>query len=232
MLQVPITPTRSQKVSESIHSPNIPQNIVVDLKSMTPRQKVFTELLQTEINFVNVLKSILHVFKKPLDDPNQMGGPLLNQTELKIIFGNLPAIYDVHLKMLTEFSHAQANWNDQFSVGDVYLKYAQDLLKAYPPYVNFYEESKATLLKCEKQNPRFYAFLKVCQSKAESGRQHLSDLLMHPIQRLPRVILLLNEILKYTEREKDHHDVSKLKMAVNKIKEVFHFRILFFFFFK
>lgn len=56
------------------------------------------------------------------------------------------------------------------------------------------------LIKCEKANPRFYAFLKVCQSKPESGRQHLADLLMHPIQRLPRVILLLTDILKQTNR--------------------------------
>ncbi len=72
----------------------------LDMKSMSPRQRVFSELVQTETNFVNVVKTILEVFKKPLDDPNQIGGQLLNQTELKIIFGNLPPIYDVHMKML------------------------------------------------------------------------------------------------------------------------------------
>ena len=101
------------------------------------------------------------------------------------------------------------------------MKYADDLLKAYPPYVNFYEDSKQMLLKCEKANPRFYAFLRVCQSKPESGRQHLADLLMHPIQRLPRVILLLTDILKQTQKEKpDHKDIRQLEMALNKIKEV------------
>ena len=45
-------------------------------------------------------RSVLHVFKRPLEEPDQKGGQLLNQTELKIIFGNLPPIYDVHMKML------------------------------------------------------------------------------------------------------------------------------------
>ena len=81
-------------------SPLTSVSSALDLKSMSPRQRVFNELVQTETNFVTVLKSILQVFKKPLDDPNQIGGPLLNQTELKIIFGNLPPIYDVHMKML------------------------------------------------------------------------------------------------------------------------------------
>ena len=218
LLKVPDGPTPAQVLSQEASSPG---HQVLDLKSMSPRQRVFNELVQTETNFVNVLKSILQVFKKPLDDPNQIGGPLLNQTELKIIFGNLPPIYDVHMKMLADFTHAQANWTDSFSIGNVYLKYAEELLKAYPPYVNFYEDSKNMLIKCEKANPRFYAFLKVCQSKPESGRQHLADLLMHPIQRLPRVILLLTDILKQTKKEKpDHKDIGNLDKAMTKIKEV------------
>ena len=56
----------------------------------------------TKINHTNffILRSVLHVFKRPLEEPDQKGGQLLNQTELKIIFGNLPPIYDVHKKML------------------------------------------------------------------------------------------------------------------------------------
>ena len=52
---------------------------------------------------MNILKTILDVFKKPLEDPNQAGGELLNATEMRIVFGNLPPIYDVHAAMLEEF---------------------------------------------------------------------------------------------------------------------------------
>ena len=96
LLQVPMETTASV-ASSMASSPS--QHL--DLKSMSPRQRVFNELVQTETNFITVLKTILQVFKKPLDDPNQIGGPLLNQTELKIIFGNLPPIYDAHAKMLS-----------------------------------------------------------------------------------------------------------------------------------
>ena len=136
LLQVP----NLESVASSMASPSS-TSVHLDLKSMSPRQRVFNELVQTETNFVNVLKTILHVFKKPLDEPENQS-VLLNQTELKIIFGNLPPIYDVHMKMLAEFHQAQKNWTDDFSIGNVYLKYADVLLKAYPPYVNFYEDSK------------------------------------------------------------------------------------------
>ena len=76
---------------------------MMDFRNMTARQQVFHELVQTEANYTAILKTILDVFKKNLDDPNLKGGQLLNQTEIKIIFGNLPPIYDIHSKMLAEF---------------------------------------------------------------------------------------------------------------------------------
>ena len=73
---------------------------------MTPRQQVFHELVQTEANYTAILKTILDVYKS-LEVSNPVGGQLLNQTEIKIIFGNLPPIYDIHSKMLAEFYHVR-----------------------------------------------------------------------------------------------------------------------------
>ena len=41
------------------------------------------------------------------------------------------------------------------------LTQSKDLVKAYPPFVNFFEMSKETIQRCEKLKPRFHAFLKV-----------------------------------------------------------------------
>ena len=38
---------------------------------------------------------------------------------------------------------------------------ADDFLRVYPPFVNFFEMSKETLAKCDRTYPRFHAFLKV-----------------------------------------------------------------------
>lgn len=35
------------------------------------------------------------------------------------------------------------------------------MLKAYPPFVNYFEQTKETIAKCDKTNTRFHAFLKV-----------------------------------------------------------------------
>lgn len=77
---------------------------------------------------------------------------------------------------------------------------------------------KETLIQCDLQKPRFHAFLKICQSRPECGRQSLQDLMIRPVQRLPSISLLLNDILKHTP--KSNPDYKKLDDALKAIKEV------------
>uniref|UniRef100_A0A3Q2HMZ8 Epithelial cell transforming 2 n=1 Tax=Equus caballus TaxID=9796 RepID=A0A3Q2HMZ8_HORSE len=110
------------------------------------------------------------------------------------------------------------NWDESKSIGDIFLKYSKDLVKTYPPFVNFFEMSKETIIKCEKQKPRFHAFLKINQAKPECGRQSLVELLIRPVQRLPSVALLLNDLKKHTAEE--NPDKSTLEKAIGSLKEV------------
>ena len=190
------------------------------MKPTTARQHVFHELVQTETNYLNILKTILEIFKKPLEEFQDQAGQFLNQTEINLIFGDVPPIYEVHAKMHNEFVAALNSWKDDFSVGDVYLKYADELLKAYPPFVNFFEEAKRTILECDKTKPRFHAFLKRCQSKPECGRQTLAELMIRPVQRLPSVTLLLKDLLKHTKKDRDHKDTPALEAAIAKLDDV------------
>ena len=73
-----------------------------------------------------------------------------------------------------------AEWQESTSIGAVLLKQVRqkplilsistsslslpqsdDLLRVYPPFVNFFEMSKEALARCERVYPRFHAFLKV-----------------------------------------------------------------------
>ncbi|XP_022908635.2 protein ECT2 isoform X3 [Onthophagus taurus] len=186
-------------------------------KGFTARQQVFLELVQTESNYVNILNIIMTMFKEQLENSTDEEA-LLNNTELKIIFGNLPPIYETHLKMLEELRRMSAYWTEDKSIGSIILKYSTDLLKAYPPFVNFFEEMKSMLVHCDQTKPRFHAFLKACQTKPECGRQSLQELLIRPVQRLPSISLLLNDILKNTP--KNNADHAALEKALASIREV------------
>lgn len=143
---------------------------------------------------------------------------LLNKSELRVIFNNFSPIHEVHSQMMNHFRELQANWSDDCMIGKIILDYRQALIKAYPPYVNFFEQMKSTLQQCDAQNPRFHAFLKINQSKPECGRQTLQDLMIRPVQRLPSMSLLINDILKHTPES--HPDFKELETALQAIKEV------------
>ncbi|KAG9343589.1 hypothetical protein JZ751_013759 [Albula glossodonta] len=110
------------------------------------------------------------------------------------------------------------DWSEEKSVGGIILKYSKHLAKAYPQFVNFFEMSKETIVRCERLKPRFHAFLKINQAKPECGRQTLAELLIRPVQRLPSVVLLLNDIKKHTAE--DNPDKVTLERAVASLKEV------------
>ncbi|XP_031733289.1 protein ECT2 isoform X2 [Anarrhichthys ocellatus] len=188
------------------------------LSKQSARWQVSKELYQTESNYVDILSTIIQLFKLPLEKEGQVGGPILAQEEMKTIFGSIPEIYDVHTRIKGHLQELLTDWSEDRSVGDIILKYSKELVKAYPPFVNFFEMSKETIVHCEKQKPRFHAFLKINQSKPDCGRQTLVELLIRPVQRLPSVALLLNDIKKHTSD--DNPDKITLEKAIESLKEV------------
>jgi protein ECT2 len=61
-----------------------------------------------------------------LESKDGEAADLLDPTELKIIFGNLPPIYEVHRDMLADLQHALQNWRDDTTrVGAIVLKYVR-----------------------------------------------------------------------------------------------------------
>jgi len=225
--EVPDTPDKKNSSSRLVealspgrgakHQPESSPAASTDVKSA--RQQVFAELVQTEENYVNILRTIVEVFKRPLEEDPKM--TLLNQTQMKIIFGGVPPILAVHEKMLADLSALLRDWREPVCIGDVIGRYSGELMRAYPPFVNFFENAKKTLEECDRAIPRFHAFLKVCEGRRECGRQTLAELLIRPVQRLASVSLLLTDLLKHTRKEKgEHRDGPALEAALASVKEV------------
>ncbi|XP_060797518.1 protein ECT2 isoform X2 [Neoarius graeffei] len=223
--QVPEQGTHPEHLELSCNSSPESRENSKPSKSSTPvlpkqsaRWQVSKELYQTESNYVDILATVLQLFKYPLEKEGQVGGPILAQEEIKTIFGSIPDIYEVHTRIKADLEELVMNWSEDKSVGDIILKYSGELVKAYPPFVNFFEMSKETIVRCEKQKPRFHAFLKINQAKPECGRQTLVELMIRPVQRLPSVALLLNDIKKHTSD--DNPDKVTLEKAIESLKEV------------
>lgn len=49
--------------------------------------------------FLNFVRFSSKLFKLPLEKEGQVGGPILAQEEIKTIFGSIPDIHDVHIRI-------------------------------------------------------------------------------------------------------------------------------------
>ncbi|XP_074633171.1 protein ECT2-like [Acropora palmata] len=209
-LASPATP--SESASGPVTTP-----VTVPPKPLTSRQQVALELLQTEKNYVEILTNILKVFKEPLEkDPR--GGSIISAEDIKTIFGRLPGILEVHNKIMNELELLLNDWKEDKCIGNIISSRAEDLVKVYPPFINYFEMTKETVARCDRELPRFHAFLKACLSRPECGRQSLAELLIRPVQRLPSMNLLLTDLLKHTDKKNPDH--TALGQAVDSLKNI------------
>lgn len=177
------------------------------------------DLYSTETNYVGILNLIMTEFKRPLEEMvGKKDEELLNISELRAIFSNFSPIHEAHTQMLNHLRDLHTNWKEDCLIGKVLLDHRDALKKAYPSYVNYFEQMKNTLLKCIAQNPKFHAFLKINQSKPQCGRQTLQELMIQPVQRLPFMGLLIKDILKHTSKSNPDH--KELEKALNAIKDI------------
>ena len=70
---------------------------------------------------------LFQTFKEQIEKPDQYNGALLGVQDTKIIFGNIPPIYDVHIKMREDLQHLLDHWTEDASVGDIILKHVSSL---------------------------------------------------------------------------------------------------------
>lgn len=90
-------------------------------------------------------------------------------------------------------------------------------MTTYTPYISNYSNFISTYA-AAKSNPKFIKFEKECEKDERYKSLSLSDLAIEPIQRIPRLQLLLKELQKYTPVEDP--DYITISNAVNDIERM------------
>ncbi|VDN60821.1 unnamed protein product [Dracunculus medinensis] len=190
----------------------------ISSRKFDKRHAVCKEMLETEENYLKALKIVIQLFKEPLE--MQLSNPelaLLSKTEISQIFSKIPALIEVHEKIHNDLRTYVMHWANDRLIGKVWLDYAAHLEPVYKAFVTNYDVAVNTLDLCDKR-PKFHAFLKAAESRPECQRNHIADLLVRPIQRLPSVLLLMKALLKRTDRNNpDHHYLVKAMKAIEQI---------------
>ncbi|ORX86077.1 hypothetical protein BCR32DRAFT_325173 [Anaeromyces robustus] len=185
-------------------------------KLSAQRTQVVMELYATEINYVSNLEKIVNCFMKPLRaifDESKKGG--ITKDQIDSIFCNIEDILLKHQEFLKQLKQIVDQWSNETLLSPLFEN-IHEYISTYIPYFNNYENSYYTIEKCKKV-PAFEESIKMVEGVKKLERNDLKSLLILPVQRIPRYILYLKEILKHTWPS--HPDYDGLKIEISRIDD-------------
>ena len=183
-------------------------------KDNMERENLAKEMLDTERAYVTSMAKIIELFYYPL--VKYLPQYMLDEDKSKI-FGGLLGIYQLHQILVTDLEERVNEWRKDQKIADIFIKLHQTF-KLYTSFSSKYEAAIEAFAKY-KDNPRIRNFLYIRRKDPVSKGEQLQGFLIKPIQRIPRIILLLKGLLKHT-RDPKHPDYDNLVKAISITEEV------------
>jgi len=174
------------------------------------------EIIQSEKSFLEGLNILHDVYYRQILD----GGFLSIDDLDKCI--NYPAfvpIVELSKYLVAAFSErlteVDGNYNEM-PVADLFQSIQGELLSRFSQYILDYEVTINTLQKHKKSRPMLASFLQVLQDSPKTKYRSLEDYQITVVQRLPRYVLLLTDLLNNTSQ--DHLDYLPISKSLEGIK--------------
>jgi hypothetical protein len=85
----------------------------------------------------------------------------------------------------------------------------------YSSYLNNYETALEIRAELTLRNSNFVKFIEQAAQDARCNGLTIADLLIEPVQRIPRYKMLLEQLLKHTDD--DHPDYESIRAALERV---------------
>jgi len=206
---------------------------------------VIQELLETERDFLYSVTDANDLYMIPL---TTRVSTTKTEKFIKLVielFSNLPQVQKLSTKLHEDLFAANARlqlgkvdeeYNEELidqeflEIANIFISFAKKLPEAYCPYISSYAGKLDLLSKIVKEDPLYkevaataYAqeIVRDKQRGGQRGGHSLDSLLIMPVQRPPRYILLITEIIKLTPASFPSRDrLSQALLAVKKSVQI------------
>ncbi|KZT27644.1 hypothetical protein NEOLEDRAFT_1088599 [Neolentinus lepideus HHB14362 ss-1] len=189
------------------------------------RRKIIHEFYETERSYVDGLDLIYAHFLTPIIESLETSSPLLDRAELTSIFSNFIDIWNLHRAFFSSLSTYLNNSQDATSpppISPILLSHFP-YLSMYTPFITSFSTAIASLNSLLYIKPAFAAFVAQQEAHERCGRLKLRDWLLTIVQRCPRYLLLLKDLIGCTDEEDPESDsltavhtlVSKITVSLN-----------------
>ncbi|KAI9638407.1 uncharacterized protein MKK02DRAFT_42797 [Dioszegia hungarica] len=195
----------------------VDQSVVDSLpKDEQRRQGLWWELIKAEREYVRDLATMCQGFVEPLRNHH----PPILQPESRLdafiaeVFSTIQTIYEGHTRLLAQLAERQRNeWPLLTSSTDLFLGVLLELMPAYEAYMKNYPFADSRVRREKGKNPAFKEFLSDRNTLELTQRRDVTVFLSRPVTRLPRTLLLLETLVKYTPA--DHPDTEELPTLIH-----------------
>ncbi|KAG1776653.1 Dbl homology domain-containing protein [Suillus placidus] len=182
-----------------------------DIAREAKRTKVIREFWDTERSYVQGLDLVHDHFLTPIIASLDTHRPLLTRTELTAIFSNFIDIWNFHhafFSALTALLHPAVSHldvphppqNPNPAPLSALLLSHFPYLSLYTPFITAFPSSMSFLA---RPPAPFAIFLRTQERDPRCGQLKLADWLLSIVQRCPRYVLLLRELINVERREKE-----------------------------
>ena len=175
------------------------------------RQNIALEISATENSYVATLKHLNDAFALPCQ-------LFLPMSDINTMFGNLSEILTLHTEFAKAISERVNHWNYSTTISDIFATYIPKM-SIYSQYINIFDKG-AVLINELSQNrsSRFYDLMNVFSELPSSHGLDMPAYRINPVQRLPRLCLLLEDLLRNTIEH--HPDYAGTRDALAQLKQV------------
>ncbi|UJR10864.1 hypothetical protein I4U23_015051 [Adineta vaga] len=174
------------------------------------RKAIAMQMYDTEKSYVEALKNLVTKYYLPMKDKAVISNDLVND-----IFYKIPEIHIHHTAFLISLSQKLSQWDNKQTVGDLLFQMftRTSVIETYTSFVNNYKTAQIAIRLC-RDSSSFNKFLEQ-QARIHRGRLTLRDLIIQPVQRIPRYELYIKDFLKCTNS--NHPDYQLLLKAQSEI---------------
>ncbi|RDB23827.1 FYVE, RhoGEF and PH domain-containing protein 6 [Hypsizygus marmoreus] len=217
----------------------------IDDAQEAKRRKIIEEFYETEKAYVDGLELIYSHFLTPIIASLNTPNPLLNRAALTSVFSNFIDIWNLHRSFFSSLSSLLSKAGIPISnasnstevkspppLSSVLLSHFP-YLSLYTPFVTSFPSTISALTDFTslptathpnpQYSPSFASFLSTQEADPRCGKLKLRDWLLTIVQRCPRYLLLLKDLVSCTDSDDPEHAqltavhtlVSKITLSLN-----------------
>ncbi|XP_026061827.1 rho guanine nucleotide exchange factor 19-like [Carassius auratus] len=176
-------------------------------------QEAKFELVTSEASYIRSLSIVVDHFMMSPELSECLG-----TQERQWLFSKLPDVKEVSERFLQDLEHRLEEDILRFDVCDIVLDHCPALRRVYLPYVTNQAYQEQTYQRLLQENPRFPGILARLEEDPVCQRLPLTSFLILPFQRITRLKMLVENILKRTTPGSRDEDTAT--KALNELKKI------------